>query len=112
MYDFTDTALEADIAAGGYGRPGGIHPRQAAELIKAPEEYRQRIYNEAGTLTNVLGGVLSGTIYDARVELMRNLEAGEPERELYGERYAREAREREEEIRQALWNAGAHYPTH
>lgn len=109
MYDFTDTALEADIAAGGYGRPGGIHPRQAKELIEVPAEHRERVYWEAGTLGNIRGGVLSGNIFYARTELMRNLEAGEPERELYGERFAREARERETELRKITGDPGAIY---
>lgn len=105
---YTDESLQADIDAGGYGA-GGMHPRQAVELIKVPAEHRERVYWEANTLCNINGGNLSGNIYYARTEFMRNLEAGEPEKELYGENFARVAREREAELRKITGDPGAIY---
>lgn len=105
--EYTDAELQASIDAGGYGV--GIHPRQAKELIQVPFEYRRRVVAEAHTLNNVVGGILSGNVYSARAELQRNIDAGEPERELYGENFARVAREREAELRRITGNPAAIY---
>lgn len=107
--EYTDAELQASIAEGGYGIKAGIHPAQAKELIKVPFEYRRRVIAEAHTLCNVVGGIMSGAIYSARTELQRNIDAGEPERELYGENFARVAREREAELRRISGNPNAIY---
>lgn len=105
--EYTDAELQASIEAGGYG--AGIHPAQAKELIQVPFEHRRRVVAEARTLMNVVGGIMSGALYSARAELQRNIDAGEPERELYGENFARVAREREAELRQITGNPAAIY---
>lgn len=105
--EYTDAELQASIDAGGYGV--GIHPAQARELIQVPFEYRRRLVAEAQTLVNVVGGIMSGALYNARAELQRNIDAGEPERELYGENFARVAREREAELRRITGNPAAIY---
>lgn len=105
--NYTDAELQASIDAGGYGV--GIHPAQARELIQVPFEYRARVVAEARTLCGVVGGIMSGAIYNARMELQRNIDAGEPERELYGENFARVAREREAELRRITGNPAAIY---
>lgn len=105
--EYTDEELQASIDAGGYGI--GIHPRQARELIQVPFEYRRRVVAEAHTLVNVVGGIMSGALYSARQELQRNIDAGAPERELYGENFARIAREREAELRRITGNPNAIY---
>ncbi len=86
-----------------------LHPRQQAEMVKVPEEYRSRVWAEAQTLTNVRGGIMSGNLYYARRELEAHIEAGHPERELYGENFARVAREREAELRRVTGNPAAIY---
>lgn len=105
--EYTDAELQASIDAGGYGI--GIHPAQAKELIQVPFEYRRRVVAEAHTLCNVIGGIMSGSLYHARIALQRNIDAGEPERELYGEKFARIAREKEAELRRVTGNPAAIY---
>ena len=107
--EYTDAELQASIDEGGYGIGAGIHPAQARELIQVPFEYRKRVVAEAHTLCNVRGGIMSGNLYYARAELQRNIDAGEPERELYGENFARVAREREAELRRITGNPAAIY---
>lgn len=86
-----------------------LHERQQAEMVLVPEEYRDRVWAEAHTLCNIRGGIMSGNLYYARQELQRNIDAGEPERELYGENFARVAREREAELRRITGNPAAIY---
>lgn len=106
---YTDEALQASIDGDRNSGAPFIHANSLRELLKAPEMYRARILAEAYTLNNVLGGILSGNVYAARRELQRNNDAGEPERELYGENFARVAREREAELRRITGNSAAIY---
>lgn len=86
-----------------------LHPRQQAEMVKVPEEYRDRAWAEAHTLTNILGGIMSANLSYARRELQANIDAGHPEKELYGEEFARAARDREAELRRVSGNPAAIY---
>lgn len=105
---FTSEMLEADIEFGGYGILN--HPEQARQLLKLDTpERRKRAYYEGSTRQNLIGGILSGTIYHAVIELLQNIANGEEEKELYGERTAREYREREAELRKTIPGA-IYYP--
>ena len=95
---FSTVMLEADCEFGGYGVC--THPAQAYELLKLDDPHlRRRAHDEAHTLQNIMGGILSGAIYNAVSSIKRNIDRGQPDAELYGERFAREAREREAELR-------------
>lgn len=94
-FHLSDEGLQASIDAGGYGAPGGFHPRQANVLLTVPAEYRDRVYWEAGTRQNLMGGILSDQMHYAAQDMNRLIAAGAPDVEMYGERTAREHRERE-----------------
>lgn len=105
---YTTEALKADVAAGGYGIQ--MHPAQAQELLRLDTvERRQRAVAEAHTLQNLMGGIMSGNLFNAVRDLQRNIDAGHEEQELYGERTAREYREREKALREARNNPAAIY---
>lgn len=107
---FTTEMLEADVEFGGYGVI--THPEQAKQLLKLDTpERRKRAYYEGSTRQNLIGGILSGTIYHAVTELLQNIANGEEEKELYGERTAREYREREAELRKTIPGAIYYPPT-
>lgn len=98
MNRYSTESLQADIDHGGYGIT--THPRQARELLKLDTpERRQRAMSEAQTRQNIRGGVLSSCLFAAVADLLANIAADEEARELYGERVARTAREREAELR-------------
>lgn len=105
---FTTPMLEADLAEGSYGIL--THSTQARELLKLDTEARrQRVWDEAHTLSNLIGGVLSQHLYSAADSLLRNIAEGRESDELYGERTARQYREREQELRQITGNPSAIY---
>jgi hypothetical protein len=81
----------------------------APYLLKVPYRQRRRAEGEAQTLMNLIGGVYSGNVYNATQEIAKNIAAGDPDKELYGERTAREYREREEELRKITGNPAAIY---
>jgi hypothetical protein len=92
-YHLSDEGLQASIDAGGYGTPGGFHPRQARVLLTVPVEYRERVYWEAGTRQNLTGGILSDQMHYAANDMLGLIAQGTPDAEMYGERTARQARE-------------------
>lgn len=97
---FTTEALEATIAAGGYGAPGGLHPRQADPLLRLDTpERRYRAYSEAHTRQNLRGGILSDNIHDAVNDLLRMIAAGREDEEMYAAAAARRHREAEAEMK-------------
>ena len=102
---YSDEALDADEKD---GMPG---PRHAAKYLRTLDtvERRKRAVSEAWTLGNVRGGIFSSNVYSAVSELLRNIEAGNESAELYGERFARVAREREAELRATTGNPNAIY---
>lgn len=104
---FTDDMLRADVTEGGYGVL--THSRQAAVLLRLPEQYRRRADAEAHTLSNLIGGIHSGNLSNAANAILANIAAGNPDAELYGERTAREYREREADLRKASGNPAAIY---
>lgn len=105
---YSDELLEASVAAGGYGIE--IHPNQARELLRlATIEHRTRAAAEAQTLGNLIGGVPSGNYYRAVTDLLRLIADGREDEELYGERTAREYREREAELRKVTGDPSAIY---
>ena len=106
---YTDEAIQAKIDGDKDSGAPFVHANSLRELLKVPVEYRARVLAEAYTLNNVVGGILSGNVYAARAELQRNIDAGEPERELYGENFARVAREREAELRRITGDPAAIY---
>ena len=84
----------------------GIHPRQAKELLKLDTvDRRKRAYFEAMTQQNLVGGILSGCLYRAVNALNESILNNTEQQELYGERTAREYREREAEMRKTNPNA-------
>lgn len=102
----SDAMLKADVEKGGTGVC--THSRQAEELLKLDTEARRwRAMDEAHTRQNLLGGVLSQALWSARSELMANIAKGEEDKELYGERTAREYRESEQRLREATGNPNA-----
>lgn len=107
---FTTGMLRADVEHGSLGLQ--THPRQAAELLKLDTPTRRRrAYDEACTLQNVIGGTMSGCLADAVANLLRLIEAGTEDRELYGEGFARQAREAEADLRRISGNPTAiHVP--
>lgn len=105
----TTEALEADVAAGGYGVR--THPRQARELLRlGTVAHRIRADREAWTLGNLRGGRPSDNVNAAVNDLLRMIEQGREADEMYGERVAREQREREAELRQVVPGAIYHHP--
>lgn len=94
--------------------PGAYtHPRQAHELLRLDTvERRRRALAEAHTLANLMGGILSQRLYEAATTLLANISRGQEFMELYGERTAREYREREAALREATGNPAAiYYPS-
>ena len=89
----SDEGLQASIDAGGYGTPGGFHPRQARSLLTVPVEYREKVYWEASTRVNLQGGILSDQIHYAAQDMARMIAAGTADAEMHAGRVAREARE-------------------
>lgn len=100
-YHLSDEGLQASIDAGGYGAPGGFHPRQAQSLLTVPAEYREKVYWEASTRQNLQGGILSDQIHYAAQDMNRMIAAGKADDEMYAQRVAREAREADRAQRDA-----------
>lgn len=108
---YSDAMLRADIEAGGYGIR--THPRVAEPLLRLDTvERRVRAVNEAHTLGNVVGGVPSANIRSAVDSLLALIARGAENEELYGERFARVAREQEADLRASSGDSAAiYYPT-
>jgi len=81
----------------------------AADLRKLDTvERRSRAVSEAYTILNIVPGqIFSGAVYGAVRELLHNIESGNESKELHGERFAREAREAEAELRRVTGNPNA-----
>lgn len=104
--ELSDTMLTASLTAKHYS----THPAQAHELLQVDTVARRgRVLDEAHTLGNLIGGVLSGNLCSARQSLARLIAEGRETDEMYGERTAREYREREAELRAATGNPAAIY---
>ena len=107
-HKFDTDMLEADVEHGDLGLL--THPNQARELLRLETpELRERAMDEAHTLVNIMGGVLSGAIRNAVSAIRHNIANGEPDKELYGEKFAREAREQEVKLRKATGDPSAIY---
>jgi hypothetical protein len=79
---------------------GSVHPRQARALLRLDTpERRCRAYDEACTRQNLHGGILSAQIWEAASDLLRMVEDGVEDREMYAEGVARRHREAESEMR-------------
>ena len=109
LYDaiqLSDTMLTASLTAKHYS----THPAQAHELLQVDTvARRRRVLAEAHTLSNLIGGVLSGCLCNARQSLARLITEGREADEMYGERTAREYREREADLRAVTGNPAAIY---
>lgn len=91
----TDEGLQASIDAGQVVSPAGFHPRQAAALKRVPFEHRERVYNEGGTRQNMRGGILSDNVWEAASDMLGMIANGNADAEMYGEKAARQDRERQ-----------------
>lgn len=89
----------------------GRGDRNSAHYLRtlATIDQRKRAVSEAWTLGNIIGGRYSGNVGNAVSELARNIANGNESAELYGERFARVAREREAELRATTGNPNAIY---
>ncbi len=106
---YTDEALLADIAKyEGTSAHGWLNIDKALLRLDTPER-RVRAKGEGETLTNLIGGITSHNVNMAVDTLLRQIAAGEEDKELYGERTAREYREREANLRKATGNPAAIY---
>jgi hypothetical protein len=106
---FSDAMLKADIEKGDLGHMS--HPRQAAELLRLPDTAsRKRAYDEASTMQNFVGGTMSGCLYRAVSDVLHNIAAGDPEKELYYAAAARRHREAENAMREATGQRVILYP--
>lgn len=95
---FSTEMLQADIEEGGYGIM--THPRQAEQLLRLDTvERRVRAEGEAHTRGNLQGGLHSQNLHRSVNELLVQIQAGTEGHEMYAERVARQAREREAELR-------------
>jgi hypothetical protein len=97
---YTTEALEA-VLADPNSAPGDRNSAPYLLKVETPEQ-RWRVVGEAHTLSNLLGFRHSEAVYNASQELLKNIRNGEEEKELYGERVAREYREREAEHRKII----------
>lgn len=106
---FSTEMLEADVLAGDLGIM--THPRQARELLRLDTfDRRQRADWEAQTMGNLQGGIHSSNVSRAVSALLAMIEKGTEGDEMYAERVAREAREREAEMRKTHPGAIYHHP--
>lgn len=96
---YSDEVLEASIAAGGYGV--GIHPRQAAPLLRLPVEQRDTAMAEAMTRQNLQGGTLGAVL----AGVVQDTLEGSP-RATWGADAARRHREAEKALNDGLRAAG------
>ena len=89
----------------------GRGDRNSARYLRTLDtiERRKRAVSEAWTLGNIIGGIYSNNVANAVSELSRNILNGNESAELYGEKFARVAREREAELRQVTGNPNAIY---
>lgn len=95
---FSTEMLEADVLAGGTGVM--THPRQAEPLLRLDTvARRRRAEAEAHTLGNLQGGTHGQNVSRAVSALLSMIEKGTEDEEMWAERVARQAREREAEMR-------------
>lgn len=104
-YRYTDAWLD-EVAVS--GMPGERHSAPYLRKLDTKEQ-RERAVAEAHTLSNIRGGIHSSNVYSAVSEMLRNIAAGNESKELYGERFAREAREAEKALRERTGNPNAIY---
>lgn len=102
---YSDEALDADEKD---GLPGSRHAAKYLRTLDTPAR-RKRAVSEAWTLGNIIGGIYSNNVAKAVSELSRNIANGNESAELYGEKFARVAREREAELRATTGNPNAIY---
>lgn len=101
---YTDEALTAKAAQqGGFARAAGY----LLERLDTPER-RARADSEGWTLNNIRGGRYADMVWDACNDLRRMIEQGREDGEMFGERFARQDRERQQIEREARLHAAAH----
>jgi hypothetical protein len=94
-----------------HGMPG---PRKAAPYLRKLDtvERRQRAVSEAYTLCNIRRTIFSHAVADAVSNMLRNIADGNESAELYGEKFARQARETEKFYREQTGNPNLiYYPS-
>lgn len=94
---FTDDRLDADAAS---DAPGPRNRARHLRRLDTPER-RARASSEGMTLTNIMGGRPSDNVHRAVHALLGMIAAGREDDELYGERFSREARDRDRIAREA-----------
>jgi hypothetical protein len=100
MNKYTDEALQEVIAVNDTMTPGPMNCARHLLRLDTPER-RLRAQQEGNTLTNLMGGRPSDRVYEAVTALLQNIANGTEDEELYGERIARQEREREQAFREA-----------
>lgn len=103
--------LEARVAAAEADpsdRAAVVAARYAGYLLRLDTpERRRRAQSESYTLGNLRGGRPSDNLWDAVNDLLRMVAAGTEDQEMYGERVAREDRERQQADRAAQLSVAA-----
>lgn len=103
---YTDEALRAKSAqTGGFGRAA----RYLLAELDTPER-RARADGEGHTLSNLIGGRYADRVWEATQALRNMIAEGREDDEMYGERAARQDRERQQTespvIRDPEWPGG------
>lgn len=89
--------------------------RNAADWLQKLDTVarRQRAVDEAHTIMNVVPGIrYSSAVGDAVRTILRQIENGAEDTELYGAKFAREAREQEADLRRITGNPAAIHVPH
>ena len=109
LLKFSTEMLQADVEEGQYGVM--THSRQARELLRLDTvDRRKRADAEAGTRQNLRGGIHSDNLRDAVSDLLRMIEEGREDEEMWAEGAARRHREAEAEMRRVTGRQVILYP--
>lgn len=104
----TYTTAELEAIAADSKIPGARNSAPYLLKLDTPER-RRRAVSEAETLGNLVGGTFSGNVWGAVSNLLELIASGKEDGEMYGERTAREYREREQALREATGDPTAIY---
>lgn len=98
---YSTERLQETIDRGNHSFPGPANRARHLLLLDTPAR-RKRADWEGHALTNILGGRPSDNVHTAVLDLQRLIASGrEEDGELYGERVARQDRERQQAVRDA-----------